>query len=334
MELDLRHLRVLCQVAESGSVSRAAVALGVSQPALTAKLGRIETALGGRLFERGPQGVEPTALGRFVLKRARGILSEMGELVAGGRPGNVGALRLGALRSSFIGTLLVRLQRDLPGRDVTTRVDSSGTVVAQLLANDLADVVVIGAHKGHLPACPPGVLERIIVDPEPLYVVLAADHRMACLDMIELADLAKDWWIGPPGGDDGTLAVFREACETAGFSPRLRYTSLEAMDAEQLVATGQGAMMCAPTYPGRREVVVLPLAGQPLQGHRVLRWRPDAVSAAEVDVIHRATIDVYSDALRRNTTTLPWWERHPEAHPVMWPPDSPVAPAPDQRRAS
>ncbi|GIG56870.1 LysR family transcriptional regulator [Longispora fulva] len=320
MELDLRHLRVLCQVAESGSVSRAAVALGVSQPALTAKLGRIETALGGRLFERGPQGVEPTALGHFVLRRARGILSEMGELVAGGRTENVGALRFGALRSSFIGALLGRLQQDLPARDVSTRVDSSGVVVAQLLANDLVDVVVIGAHKSHLPPCPPGVVERVIVDPEPLYVVLAAEHRMACLDMIDLADLAKDWWIGPPGGDDGSLAVFREACERAGFTPRLRYTNLEATDAEQLVATGQGAMMCVPTYPGRREVVVLPLAGQPILGHRVLRWRPEAVSAAEVDVIHQATIDVYVDAVRRNTATLPWWDRHPETHPVLWAP--------------
>ncbi|WP_412544372.1 LysR substrate-binding domain-containing protein [Longispora sp. K20-0274] len=259
-----------------------------------------------------------------MLRRARGILAEMGELVAGVRPAGVGALRLGALRSSFIGALMVRLQEDLPGRELSTRVDSSGVVVAQLLANDLVDVVMIGAHKGHLPACPPGVLERVIIDPEPLYVVLAADHRMACLDTIDLADLAKDWWIGPPGGDDGSLAVFREACEAAGFTPRLRYTNLEAMDAEQLVATGQGAMMCVPTYPGRREVAVLPLSGQPIIGHRVLRWRPEAVTTAEVDVIHQATVDVYSEALRRNTTTLPWWDRHPEAHPVLWSP----APAP------
>ncbi|WP_018348485.1 LysR family transcriptional regulator [Longispora albida] len=320
MELDLRHLRVLCQIAESGSVSRAAVVLGVSQPALTAQLGRIETTLGGRLFERGPQGAEPTSLGQFVLKRARGILSEMNELVAGGGLSRGAVeLRLGALRSSFNGALLTRLQQRLPGREVTTRVDSSGIVVAQLLASGLADVVVIGAHKGCLPPLPPGAMERIVIDPEPLYVALAADHRLACLDTVDLADLARDWWLGPPGADDGSLAMFREACEAAGFSPRLRFTNLEAIDAEQFVATGQGAMICAPTYPGQRDVVVRPLAGQPLAGHRLIRWRPELVSDAEIDLVHQATLDAYQEALTRATGTLPWWDRHPEAHPVLLP---------------
>ena len=65
-ELELRHLRAVRAVADGGSVSRAATVLGVSQPALTAQLKRIERILGGDLFVRGPSGVRPTELGRFI----------------------------------------------------------------------------------------------------------------------------------------------------------------------------------------------------------------------------------------------------------------------------
>lgn len=52
MDIELRHFRVICTIAELGSVTRAAAALGLAQPALTAQLQRIERALGRPLFER------------------------------------------------------------------------------------------------------------------------------------------------------------------------------------------------------------------------------------------------------------------------------------------
>ena len=71
MDLELRHLRMICAIAEAGSVSRAASVLGLAQPALTAQLQRIERTLGGPLFERDRRGARPTAMGELVLSRAR-----------------------------------------------------------------------------------------------------------------------------------------------------------------------------------------------------------------------------------------------------------------------
>jgi DNA-binding transcriptional LysR family regulator len=51
MNLELRHLKVVCAIAETGSVTKAASTLGLAQPALTAQLQRIERTLGGPLFE-------------------------------------------------------------------------------------------------------------------------------------------------------------------------------------------------------------------------------------------------------------------------------------------
>ncbi|HCU51791.1 MAG TPA: LysR family transcriptional regulator, partial [Micromonosporaceae bacterium] len=77
MNLELRHLRVVCAIAETGSVTKAASLLGLAQPALTAQLQRIERTLGGPLFDRDRRGATPTALGELVLARARVVLPAM-----------------------------------------------------------------------------------------------------------------------------------------------------------------------------------------------------------------------------------------------------------------
>lgn len=69
-DLNLRHLRALAAVAELGSLNRAAEAIGLSQPALTQGLGKLERQLGVVLFARHPDGVTPTAAGGALAERA------------------------------------------------------------------------------------------------------------------------------------------------------------------------------------------------------------------------------------------------------------------------
>ncbi len=59
MELEVRHLRALCAIADAGSLHQAARRLGVSQPSLTTQLRRIENVLGAELFRRERTGCPP-----------------------------------------------------------------------------------------------------------------------------------------------------------------------------------------------------------------------------------------------------------------------------------
>ena len=157
MELELRHLRVVCRLADTGSVSKAAAALGVSQPSLTAQLHRIEDAIGGALFERGPYGVVATPLGKHVLGRARAMLADMDDLVGSSRRYTTGSpvLRLAAVRTVMFGAWLSRLEQVLPGREISTQVDPSCAVLTDLLAADVVDVVMLGrCDDAHAPPCP------------------------------------------------------------------------------------------------------------------------------------------------------------------------------------
>lgn len=74
---ELKHLLVLCEHRQFGS---AAAALGLSQPALTKSIQRLERELGSRVVDRARTGVVPTPLGAEVLHRARHILSGAAEL--------------------------------------------------------------------------------------------------------------------------------------------------------------------------------------------------------------------------------------------------------------
>jgi DNA-binding transcriptional LysR family regulator len=321
MELELRHLRVVCRVADTGSVSKAAAALGVSQPSLTAQLQRIEEAIGGPLFERGPSGVAATPLGRHVLGRARAMLADMDDLVGSSRRYSSGAgpLRLGSVRTVMFGAWLSRLEELLPDRELTTQVDTSSAVMTELLAADVLDVVMLGrCDDSHAPPCPPGVREQTMVAPEPFAVALPDDHRLADADDVKLADLAGDVWICPPAGkEDGDIAYLRDVCQTMGFAPNFRYANLDTTEIEQLIGAGLGISLCLPTVREIPRTVVKPLAGQPLIWRRTLRWRVDNVPQDIVDTIHQTFVDVYRQTLIEHAAVRPWWSAYPEAHPTV-----------------
>src|SRR5919108_2986398 len=65
--IKLRDLHILLAVAKSGSMGKAAGELAVSQPVISRAISDLEYALGVRLLERSPQGIEPTMYGRALL---------------------------------------------------------------------------------------------------------------------------------------------------------------------------------------------------------------------------------------------------------------------------
>jgi molybdenum-dependent DNA-binding transcriptional regulator ModE len=66
--IKLRDLHILLAVAKAGTMGKAAVALAVSQPVVSKAIADLEHALGLRLMDRSPQGIEPTVYGRALLK--------------------------------------------------------------------------------------------------------------------------------------------------------------------------------------------------------------------------------------------------------------------------
>jgi DNA-binding transcriptional LysR family regulator len=86
-DLNLRHLRAIGAIIGRGGMSAAADAVGLSQPALTQGLAKLEAQLGTILFERRPEGLRPTPEGEAVARRTDAAFDHLAAAVRGGTRG-------------------------------------------------------------------------------------------------------------------------------------------------------------------------------------------------------------------------------------------------------
>ncbi|WP_288412646.1 LysR family transcriptional regulator [uncultured Sphingomonas sp.] len=97
-DLNLRHLRAIGHIVAERSLNRAADAAGLSQPALTQGLGKLERQLGTRLFERSPDGMTATAAGLALAERTERAFTLLAGI--GRRGGKRGFARPDALMTA------------------------------------------------------------------------------------------------------------------------------------------------------------------------------------------------------------------------------------------
>src|SRR5215470_15796577 len=76
-----RDLHVFMAVAEHGNMAKAADSLAISRPVVSKTIAGLEHTLGVPLFDRSPQGVEPTLYGRALLKRSVAIFDDLRQSV-------------------------------------------------------------------------------------------------------------------------------------------------------------------------------------------------------------------------------------------------------------
>lgn len=150
--MNLKHLSHWLALAETGSFSRAAEKLHITQSALSRSIQVLEEELGGPLVDRIGKKNELTPLGHTVLERARRIVHEAAELMQGAallRQGGVGSLRLGL--GSGPGALLMtpwlhHVARHHPGVQVSVGRGATELQLQQLRAREL-DVLVVDVRR-------------------------------------------------------------------------------------------------------------------------------------------------------------------------------------------
>lgn len=306
MNVELRHLRVVVLVAESGSVGRAARSLKVSQPSLTAQLKRIETAFGGQLFERSHTGVTPTPLGRYAVERARAILVDVDHLaatVSAMTAVEPSAVRLGGFPTSPVSGIANRLRAHCDIEQVSIEVEWSTAVLMQQLDGGRLDFAMLREFPGFDLRLAPGVQRRTIVEREPAYVAMASDHRLATStapgEEVKLADLADEEWISEPPDDSGFHVLFRAACEEAGFQPKIEHHSVDTSVQLGFVTSGQGVALIAPTSYRMLTpaLTTRPLATEPIHRKLLLAWSGDSTRASMADEVWQMATDAYAEAI-------------------------------------
>ena len=319
MDLEIRHLKVVCAIAEAGSVTKAASRLGLAQPALTAQLQRIERVLGGALFERDRRGARPTALGELVLSRARVLLPAMKGLredaarLAGsgaGTPGStgMGRYRLGSTGGPVIGGLVRRISAVHPDAQIVTHASYYVAELARFTLAGRLDFAQVGVCGDTLPSAGDGLVwQSIAVDA--VCVLLPEDHPQAKGIDVDLAELAGEQWAAGTG-DSCLVECFAAACARAGFTPR-RILETDVRGVVDLVESGLAIGLCQPTFRPPAGLTCRPLAGAPLRWRQALGWHPDAPAALAAPCLAAMALESHREAVARNPDYVRWLGDHP-----------------------
>ncbi|GAA0615681.1 LysR family transcriptional regulator [Kutzneria viridogrisea] len=314
--LELRHLRTMCAIAESNSVTKAAAALGLTQPALTAQLHRIEKFLGGQLFERTAAGTRPTALGREVVALAGQILADLDQLVQVAKgprqPDGQALLTVGTEPVLFLGELVTQLKALTGGKDVQARVETHAAPLLEMLAGDRIHFAVIFGFDGLDAAELRGIeLRELLVEPQ--FVMIAEDHPLAAHESIELAELAGFDWVTPPPETDSLRHALDSACRAAGFSPRRTHYATEVSTARALVLSGA----VAPAAPASRSadgIAIRQLRGDPFTTTMYVATKADGPFAHYRREFFTSAARAYRTSVDRNPYYAKWWADNPKAH--------------------
>ncbi|MET9965249.1 LysR family transcriptional regulator [Streptomyces sp. NPDC006356] len=302
MDLEVRHLRALCAIADTGSLHRAARQLGVAQPSLSTQLRRIEQELGGALFVRARTGCRPTPLGRLVLSRARPLVADMRALVAEARAAAVGGaeLRVGSTASKALAGWLRRLRGH--GQDPTLHMNVSPNALLRMVADGQLDVAFVHEVEGSPLRIPSELRIRVLMEREPQFVSLPTDHPAAAKSEVTLPDLAEDRWMVDPTVDgewDAVQRMFR----AAGVNPHVLHGDYYTADA--LVATGEVVAVCQPTHPDSPTMAVRRLHGDPLGVRLLLAARTET----DLDGVYPALEEAYWEVARQAPAYREWLER-------------------------
>jgi DNA-binding transcriptional LysR family regulator len=245
--IDQYMLRYFLAVAETGNFSRAAKAVSVTQPTLSAVIAKLERQLGSRLFDRDRQGVALTPAGSRFLARARRIAAEyelaLQDLQQAPEPS---VLRVGVLNTIPTATvehLLVRHGRlggESGGSEVLELLDGSERDLAERLDRGRLDLALTVIRPQHT-RFHPEVLAR-----ERYLMVLPQGHPLAAADTIEPEALAGD------------RMVVRRHCEalpeisrffaTRGVRPRFVLKTTSDQRVLAVVRAGQGVGMMPESF--------------------------------------------------------------------------------------
>lgn len=238
--MDTAWLEVFREVAQRGSFTAAAKAMGYTQSAISRQVSSLESAADAPLFDRLPRGVRLTAEGHCLLGHAEAVLDRLGTArsdlaalrdLAGGR------LRIGAFPTadaSLVPRAIAAFQHAHAKVTLSLVEGLTPDQLAQLHSGDIDLAVVSTAPSWPLDTAHLD-LHHLLDDT--MFVALPPTHPLVGQGVLRLDQLAEERWVAGRGRVDDTLIT---ASIRIGFRPRIELMAAEWIAKQGLVAAGLG----------------------------------------------------------------------------------------------
>jgi len=199
--LKFGHMRMIAALEQHGSVSAAASALNMSQPAASRVIAEMEAILNARLLERMPRGVALTPYGEALARRARSILAELREAereISDIRTGKGGTVHLGAVTAPAVELAVPairELRQHFPRIEVNVQVEASNVLARELIASR-HDFIIARIPED----LNPRIFASTTIGSEKACLVVRRGHPLLGKNKVTLADtLDFDWVLQPAG---------------------------------------------------------------------------------------------------------------------------------------
>ncbi|MFO1163797.1 MAG: LysR family transcriptional regulator [Paracoccus sp. (in: a-proteobacteria)] len=257
-----RNLRAFLAVVRHGNLTAAADAIGLTQPALTKSIRRLEDSVGGVLFDRSTKGMVLNETGRMFLERARTIethWSQAREEIDARAGGRLREFRIaaGAAYHMRIAPLLVRqLASEFPETRFGLEFDVAGAMLPPLQNGELH--LLLGAFI-HQP--PEGLVTERLMEVV-TGVICDRDHPLTRLERVPPAALDGHKWLIYKR-DSFMYQRLATYCLQHRLAAPQVVVEIDAMASGMVLARGTDLLIAAPTTvkPMAEEagLVVLPL---------------------------------------------------------------------------
>ncbi|MGW2491452.1 LysR family transcriptional regulator [Streptomyces sp. NPDC001606] len=292
MDISSTHLRVLQQIAESGSFTAAATRLGYTQSAVSRQAVSLERSAGTTLFDRRPDGVRLTPAGLTLLRHARTILECLAaaESDLTGTGPRTDPVRLGLFLSAgavILPAALTHLAATGPHITVTTTEGTTPTLVRALRAGSI-DLAVLTSRPPHRPLDgeSPRLHVETVLDTE-LVLATPSTGKFAGRTTVHVDELVDAAWIATPSSHSEPLLGVWPGLPGR---PRIVHRARDWLTKLQLVAGGFGVT----TVPSRLSPVLPPgvslvhVEGAPSEIRRVLVARLPGRPTPAITAVTRA----------------------------------------------
>src|ERR1700729_3102735 len=207
--VSLRALECLVAIVEHGSLTRAAVQLRISQPALSHQIAALERELGTPVIERLPRGVRATAAG--LAAAARAVLA--GRQAAAGVGGRIRIASAETMTGWVLAPVLRSWRRRFPDVELDLAEYTSADAMLEVLLAGQTDIAV-GPR-------PTRMQEHVeVLGREEMVIVASADHRFARMDVVPPAELSAEPLIHYHPGNGIAAWVDAFAAERGVVLPR------------------------------------------------------------------------------------------------------------------
>ena len=286
--MNLKDLKYLVALADTGHFGKAAERCFVSQPTLSAQLKKLEEYLGVKLVERQPKNVQLTEVGRQIVTRARHMLDEGDEIVALARSNTdpfAGKLKMGLIPTIgpyLLPRVMQKIRKAVPQLGLMLYEYQTEELLKRLREGEI-DLGVMA-----LPVMQDGLESRALYD-EAFTVALPAHHALGAKSTIKVQDLKGQTLLLLQDGHclrDQAL----EVCSRVDVreAEDYRATSLETL--RQMVVAGLGVtllpeMAVESPYGSQRGLAIRPFANPKPSRTVGAVWRKSSTREAAISAV-------------------------------------------------